>query len=123
MRPHDAFGQVMIRSLGERGYALRGLTAFPDLPSQAARYVGLGYAAASAADLNEIYYRVLPRADVLRAERLELFDELEEWHLMSAHYCVALAVNDAPAEAAPPAEKVPTVHAFAVPTPWPAGQK
>ena len=26
-----------------------------------------------------------------RIERLELFDELEEWHLISAHYCMCWA--------------------------------
>ena len=96
VRPHDAFGQVMSRSLEERGYSLRGLNAFPDIASQVARYRELGYSASSVADMNDIYYRVLPRADVVRAERLELFDELEEWHLMSAHYCIAVAINDGP---------------------------
>ena len=29
-----------------------------------------------------------------RAERLELFDELEEWYMIQRHYCVAVGVND-----------------------------
>ena len=96
IRPHDAFGQVMTRNLEERGYSLRGLTAFPDIASQTARYRELGFGAATVADMNDVYYRVLPRADVARVERLELFDEVEEWHLMSAHYCIAVAVNELP---------------------------
>ncbi|RVW32332.1 hypothetical protein CK203_078925 [Vitis vinifera] len=31
----------------------------------------------------------------IRIERLELFDEFEEWHMMQEHYCVAYAINDA----------------------------
>ena len=34
IRPNDAFGQVMSRNLADRGYTLRGLSAFPDVASQ-----------------------------------------------------------------------------------------
>jgi tRNA wybutosine-synthesizing protein 4 len=27
--------------------------------------------------------------------KLEILDELEEWHLLSAHYCIAWAINTA----------------------------
>lgn len=70
------------------------------------------------------------RSDVARIERLELFDETEEWHLMSAHYCIAIAVNElkaisrggagaaagaaAPAAAAAPPTASPTDLAAAV---------
>ena len=105
IRPHDAFGQVMARNLEERGYSLRGLTAFPDIATQTARYRQLGYAAATVADMNDIYYRMLPRSEVARIERLELFDEVEEWHLMSAHYCIAVAVNEV---SPPPPQRQPS---------------
>ncbi|OAE31311.1 hypothetical protein AXG93_1962s1680 [Marchantia polymorpha subsp. ruderalis] len=29
-----------------------------------------------------------------RTERLEIFDEFEEWHIMQEHYCVAYGIND-----------------------------
>ena len=29
-----------------------------------------------------------------RVERLEMFDELEEWRLILGHYCLATAVKD-----------------------------
>ena len=29
-----------------------------------------------------------------RAERKEIFDEIEEWTLIQEHYCIALGVND-----------------------------
>lgn len=32
-----------------------------------------------------------------RAKAAEIFDEFEEWHLMSSHYCVVVAVKDAAA--------------------------
>ena len=40
VRPHDAFGVVMSRHLEERGYSLRGLHAFPDIPSQVGGWGG-----------------------------------------------------------------------------------
>jgi tRNA wybutosine-synthesizing protein 4 len=30
-----------------------------------------------------------------RAERIEIFDEMEEWHLIQQHYCIALGIKDA----------------------------
>lgn len=27
-------------------------------------------------------------------EKIELFDELEEWYLIQAHYCLVIAVTD-----------------------------
>ncbi len=29
-----------------------------------------------------------------RAERRQIFDEIEEWNLIQEHYCIALGVND-----------------------------
>ena len=144
---------------------MRGLTAFPDLPSQRSRYTSLGWTHCSAVDMNFIYNDFIPKDRIARyavpctpfppppthtppprtercctaslvhvlttcvcvllfwlchppptcllahrptdlppylptdthsparAERAELFDEFEEWYLMSAHYCMALAVN------------------------------
>jgi hypothetical protein len=94
VRPHDAFGQIMARNLAERGYNLRGLNAFPDIASQRSRYLELGYTHVTVADMNDVYYNLLDKDAIARAERLELFDEVEEWHLMSAHYCIAVACKD-----------------------------
>lgn len=43
--------------------------------------------------MNDIYTNFLDRADVGRAERIEIFDELEEWHLIQGHYCISMAGN------------------------------
>ncbi|WVZ04386.1 hypothetical protein V8G54_025192 [Vigna mungo] len=36
----------------------------------------------------------LEKSPVHWIERLELFDEFEEWYMMQEHYCVAYAIND-----------------------------
>ena len=60
----------------ERGYKLRGLSAFPTIPHQLARYRDLGYSGGvSVYDMNDIYYKVLPLEEVSRIERIEIFDD------------------------------------------------
>eukprot|EP00897_Mesotaenium_endlicherianum_P009451 jgi/Mesen1/8534/ME000484S07926 len=49
---------------------------------------------AEALDMDAIYNRSLDLADIKRIERLEIFDEFEEWHIMQEHYCIAYGIND-----------------------------
>jgi len=46
--------------------------------------------------MNDIYAKVIPEEQRLAAEKLELFDEFEEWYLILAHYCMAMSVIPAP---------------------------
>ena len=82
-----------------RGCPLRGLLTFPDIPTQVNRFLSAGWQHSSAVDMNFIYNSFLPRARVARADKAEIFDEFEEWNLISEHYCMALAVNDRDAAA------------------------
>lgn len=93
IRPNDAFGQTMVANLNRRGCGLLGLCAYPELADQQARFTGLGWDRACARDLNQIYRTCLDKDELKRIERIEIFDEFEEWHLMNAHYCVVLAEN------------------------------
>ncbi len=94
IRPHDSFGIIMIRNLQSRGCDLRSITLYPDVTSQEKRYTSRGWVGAKCVDMNEIYYKVIDQEDVRRIAKLEMFDEFEEWHLISAHYCFTMAVND-----------------------------
>ena len=38
--------------------------------------------------------RICLPQDKARVERLELFDEFEEWHMIQDHYCIVVAVNE-----------------------------
>ncbi|KAJ4847602.1 hypothetical protein Tsubulata_002700 [Turnera subulata] len=67
IHPDDAFGQQMIRNL-ERAVAW---------------------------DMLRVYSDFIDAHERRRIERLELFDEFEEWHMMQEHYCVAYAIKDA----------------------------
>ena len=40
------------------------------------------------------FKRMLDQEEKARTERLEMFDEFEEWHMLMQHYCLAFAAVD-----------------------------
>ncbi|KAJ3149515.1 hypothetical protein HDU86_006920 [Geranomyces michiganensis] len=94
--PDDKFGQTMLQNLRMRGIELPGLTRWPDLEAQRRRFVECGWGdRCDAVDLNHYWDTVLSREEKERVAKLEIFDEIEEWVLLSAHYCVAWGAKDA----------------------------
>lgn len=89
IHPDDAFGQVMVRNMKERGCTLRGI--YDNLDEQEKRFLTRGWQFAKACDMNWIYRKFIDPTDKLRIEKLEMFDEYEEWHLMMAHYSITVA--------------------------------
>jgi tRNA wybutosine-synthesizing protein 4 len=51
--------------------------------------VAAGWEVASAKDLDDIYENELGAEELQRVAKLELFDEFEEWHMISQHYTYA----------------------------------
>ena len=90
INPDDAFGRVMLRNLQARGCPLRGLVGCPTRAAQASRFEAAGWKTTAMLTMNEVY-RALPYEDVKRVEKLEIFDEVEEWHLINDHYCMGWA--------------------------------
>ncbi|TPX48633.1 hypothetical protein SeLEV6574_g01932 [Synchytrium endobioticum] len=91
--PNDTFGKTMIENLKMRKIELPGIYAYPTLESQKQRYLSDGWDIADSIDVNHIYDSCIPPSEQHRISRLEIFDELEEWKLLSAHYCVSWAVK------------------------------
>uniref|UniRef100_A0A1J3DN59 Leucine carboxyl methyltransferase 1 homolog n=1 Tax=Noccaea caerulescens TaxID=107243 RepID=A0A1J3DN59_NOCCA len=94
IHPDDAFGQQMIRNLETRGCALLSIDASPTLLAKERLFLDNGWQRAVAWDMLKVYGSFVDTQDKRRIERLELFDEFEEWHMMQEHYCVTYAVND-----------------------------
>eukprot|EP01121_Diplochlamys_sp_Union-15-3_P001050 TRINITY_DN10911_c0_g1_i1.p1 TRINITY_DN10911_c0_g1~~TRINITY_DN10911_c0_g1_i1.p1 ORF type:complete len:338 (-),score=47.05 TRINITY_DN10911_c0_g1_i1:27-1013(-) len=93
IKPNDNFGKMMIQNMQSRGCPLLSVTAFPTLESQKNRFLSLGWQNVYAVDMNYVYNNLLDTAENERVEKLEIFDELEEWFLIHSHYCLALAVH------------------------------
>eukprot|EP00249_Psilotum_nudum_P016643 c25925_g1_i1 orf=83-1063(+) len=93
IHPEDGFGQQMMKNLESRGCPLLGLHDTPTLEAKINRFTDLGWQYAVALDMDAIYNQHLDPHDQTRIERLELFDEFEEWHMMQEHYCIAYAIN------------------------------
>ncbi|ORZ25893.1 S-adenosyl-L-methionine-dependent methyltransferase [Absidia repens] len=101
IRPDDNFGKIMIRNLQVtklytmwermRNIELKGIHDFPSLAHQERRFLDVGWDNAMALDINTIHNSVLDQQERSRIAKLEIFDEMEEWHLLSEHYCVAWA--------------------------------
>ena len=44
--------------------------------------------------MNQVYSRFISREEQRRVARVEIFDELEEWHLIQGHYAITVAVRE-----------------------------
>ena len=94
--PGDAFGRVMLANIAARGCALRSVAAYPTAAAQCARYRARGFAHVAAHDMNRVWAQLVASnaAAARHVAALEIFDEVEEWQLLQAHYCFVVALRD-----------------------------
>lgn len=102
IEPFDSFGQTMLNNLMERGCDLLGIEDCPTLAAQSKRMEeclstyekGEADAAlklgAETITMNTVYDQRLDKIEKARIEKLEIFDEFEEWVLLQSHYCICV---------------------------------
>jgi len=95
IRPDDAFGRMMLENLARRGCRLETLLKYPTLEAQRRRYLDAGWTHVRAHTMLDVYRHAIDAADRQRAERLEIFDEVEEWRLIQQHYTLVVAQKGA----------------------------
>eukprot|EP00026_Physarum_polycephalum_P010478 Phypoly_transcript_10642.p1 GENE.Phypoly_transcript_10642~~Phypoly_transcript_10642.p1 ORF type:complete len:332 (+),score=42.42 Phypoly_transcript_10642:214-1209(+) len=94
--PHDPFGTMMVQNLENKGCGLLSIHQYPDIETQRKRYTEGGWDKAEVLDMNNVYDFFLPKTEVVRIARVEIFDEVEEWKLIQGHYCITIAFRDVP---------------------------
>lgn len=92
--PSDPFGKIMVRNIASRGCPLKSIAKYPGLEEMCERFRTKGWQFAVAKDMDVLYKRMLDQEEKTRIERLEMFDEFEEWHMLMQHYCLTFAAVD-----------------------------
>lgn len=91
IHPSDPFGKVMVENLENRGCQLLGIYDCPNEDFQIKRMKETAQLpSAECYNMSEIYAKKLEQTEKKRIEKLEIFDEFEEWELLQKHYCLCL---------------------------------
>lgn len=91
--PTDGFGEVMTKHFKKIGSPLRNINQFPSTLDYYNRFLSLGWSNVNIYDMNELYYNALDENERNRINKIEPFDEFEEWHLKCSHYFIVIAQN------------------------------
>ena len=91
INPQDPFGKVMVQNLAARGIVLQTLRKYGSLEAQAVRMKSYGFEDSTSMDINQLWASGSDEDEKTRIAGLEMVDEIEEWELLAAHYCVVWA--------------------------------
>lgn len=86
---NDPFGKIMVSNLAARGIVLQTLKKYGSLEAQAARMKSYGLKSTGGASVKTLWDKGVEEEEKERVAGLEMVDEVEEWELLAAHYCVA----------------------------------
>lgn len=90
INPHDAFGRTMVANLATRGIILETLDKYDSLDRERKRLLDVGLTSGQkAGDIDFLWEKWTTQDEKDRVARIEMLDEIEEWKLLSQHYCVA----------------------------------
>ncbi|KAJ3221385.1 hypothetical protein HK099_003559 [Clydaea vesicula] len=87
--PGDKFGEVMLQNLHSRNIDIPGIFAYPDLISQQQRYRNFNFEMSHSIDMFTLFKDFVSSEEKSRLDKIEKLDEVEEWDLLSKHYCIS----------------------------------
>lgn len=91
----DLFGKMMVKNLASRGISFKTLDTYSTIEKQCNRLFDHGFTDyQKAITIKQIYDEWFDYDDKIRISKVELLDEVEEWNLLSSHYCVAWGWKD-----------------------------
>lgn len=93
INPTDMFGRTMLSNLRLARFDVPGFVDFPNLEAQKQRFLETGWSAATSSTMIALYDSRISSAEKSRIARIEIFDEVEEWQMIMAHYSLTVAVN------------------------------
>ncbi|ODQ81292.1 hypothetical protein BABINDRAFT_7103 [Babjeviella inositovora NRRL Y-12698] len=89
--PDDGFSRVMADNLSQRGIKLPTFFRFPDLWTRLAYLELMGLHSVQLSNMAYVFRHWVAGPELVRLNRLELLDEVEEIDLLNEHYVLALA--------------------------------
>lgn len=90
--PHQGFARTMLFHFSKLNSPLMSVSTYPTIPKQIERFKKAGYPVAEATDLMG-FWRSLPKEVRDQVEKIEAFDELEEFVHFAQHYIILHATN------------------------------
>ncbi|XP_026888835.2 tRNA wybutosine-synthesizing protein 4 isoform X2 [Electrophorus electricus] len=119
--PDDPFGKVMQSHFLKLNSKIHALCQYPDTAAQTQRFLQKGWDKSVCMDMNQFYFS-LAEVERERMEKLEPFDEFEEWHQKCSHYFILTASKGpltspallSPATESPIPRMVPKLEAISV---------
>ncbi|KAM9996031.1 hypothetical protein ACTFIY_002223 [Dictyostelium cf. discoideum] len=93
IKPNDEFGRMMIKNIEMKGCPLLSIESFPEIDDQRKRYNNLGWNKTEILDMRHVYSDFINKNRIKETEKLEIFDEFEEWDLIQGHYVYVFAMK------------------------------
>lgn len=88
IRPHDAFGEVMVSNLAARRIRMPTLSLYREPADQTRRLKQAGFDVVRHMTIGDIWQAWVDPDEKDRLDQVEGLDEVEEWQLLAAHYIV-----------------------------------
>lgn len=93
MNGKDSFGRMMKGNIQSAGYYIPGIDIMENVDNITNLYLTNGFEVSKALTMLQAYEHFISHEDKARVNRIERFDEVEEWELLMNHYAFSVATK------------------------------